>query len=66
VWPETGGRNAYLLDDEGFHDLHGGIAAITVDDALVTDDGIWFGGLLTEVGDGESLRSSVGVARLGW
>ncbi len=66
VWPETGARNAYLLDDEGFHDLMGGIAAISVDDALVTDDGIWFAGSIAEVGDGESLRSSVGVARLGW
>jgi hypothetical protein len=66
VWPESGGRNAYLLDDEGFHDLAGGIAAITVDDVLVQNDAVWFAGSITEVGAGDDLRSSIGVARLGW
>lgn len=66
VWPETGGRNAYLLADDGFHDLAGGIAAISVDDVLVQNDALWFGGSIAEVGADDTLHSSVGVARLGW
>jgi hypothetical protein len=67
VWPETGGRNAFFFDGESFDSIAGGIAAVSVDDALITEDAILFAGWgIAEVGAGEAHHSSVGVARLHW
>jgi hypothetical protein len=65
VWPETGGRNAFLYDGERFTSIGGGIAAISVDAVAVGRDGLWFGGTIAEVG-GDDPIPSVGVAHLRW
>ena len=65
VWPETGGRNAFLYDGERFTSIGGGIAAISVNAVAVGRDGLWFGGTIAEVG-GDDPIPSVGVAHLRW
>ena len=65
VWPETGGRNAFLYDGERFTSIGGGIAAISVDAVAVGRDGLWFGGTIAEVG-GDDPIPSVGIAHLRW
>lgn len=66
VWPAIGGRNAFFFDGEEFQAIQGGIAAITVDDVLPTADALFFAGSIAEVGEGATLRPSVGFARLRW
>ncbi len=66
VWPSIGGRNAFFFDGEQFTPIQGGIAAISVDDVLPTADSLFFAGSIAEVGEGEALRPSVGMARLRW
>jgi len=66
VWPESGGRNAFLYDGERFTSIGGGVAAISVDAVAVAPDGIWFGGSIAEVGSGDGVMPSVGIAHLVW
>jgi hypothetical protein len=66
VWPEDGGRNAFFFDGAQFHAIGGGVAAISVDDVMLTEDALVFGGTIAEVGSGANLRPSVGTARFVW
>ena len=66
VWPETGGRNAFIYDGERFTSIGGGIAAISVDAVVPDATGIWFGGSIAEVGSGDAVIPSVGIAHLRW
>jgi hypothetical protein len=63
VWPETGGRNAFVYRGGRFAAIGGGIAAISVDAVAATSSGLLFGGSIAEVGQGVGRRSSVGAAR---
>ncbi|WP_394823632.1 hypothetical protein [Pendulispora albinea] len=64
VWPETGGRNAFYFDGSKFSPISGGVSAIAVESMALGADAIYFAGNIAEVGDGDTLRPSVGVARL--
>jgi hypothetical protein len=65
VWPETGGRNAFLWDGTRFTAIGGGLPAISVDGAALAADGLWFGGWIAQAG-GDEWIPSVGVARMTW
>ncbi|WP_373048583.1 hypothetical protein [Vulgatibacter sp.] len=64
VWPEEGGRNAFVWDGTRFEAIGGGIAAISVDAVAITEAGIFFGGWIAEAGPAGERASSVGVAQL--
>jgi hypothetical protein len=66
VWPETGGRNAFVYDGERFTSIAGGIAAISVDSVAVGEGGLWFGGPIAEVGGEAAPIPSVGIGHLRW
>ncbi|MPZ17950.1 MAG: hypothetical protein GEV06_08570 [Luteitalea sp.] len=64
LWPETGGRNAFIYDDRQrrIAPLDGGLNAIGVDEVALGRDGLWFGGAIAEAGSGDTRIPSVGVA----
>lgn len=66
VWPEEGGRNAFLWDGERISSIGGGVAAISVDAAALTADGLWFGGTIAEAGRADAPIPTVGVAQFRW
>lgn len=66
VWPEDGGRNAFFFDGRQIGAIGGGIAAISVDDVVLTEDALLFGGTIAEVGPNADLHPSVGMARFVW
>jgi hypothetical protein len=66
VWPETGGRNAYHFDGEQLTAIGGGIAAISVDDVVLTGRELLFAGSIAEVGPEADPLPSVGTARFAW
>ncbi|WP_394823630.1 hypothetical protein [Pendulispora albinea] len=64
VWPETGGRNAFYFDGAKFSAIAGGVSAISVESVALGADALFVAGTIAEVGEGEKLRPSVGVARI--
>lgn len=66
VRPENTGRHVYVYENGRFQAIGGGVHAMTVAAVAVTDDALWFGGSIAEVGSGEGLRASVGIARYYW
>jgi hypothetical protein len=63
VWPEDGGRNVYVYQDDRLRVLGGGVGAMSVDAVATTDDAVILGGAIAEVGAGDATRPSIGVAR---
>jgi len=67
LFPDDGsGGNAFVWDGERFTAVGGGVGAVSVYDAAVASDGLWFGGWIAEVGVPGERIPSVGVARLTW
>ncbi|WP_394823631.1 hypothetical protein [Pendulispora albinea] len=62
--PETGGRNAFYFDGTKFSALGGGVSATNVESLALGADAVYFAGSIAETGDGDTLRPSVGVARI--
>ena len=62
VWPETGGRNAYLYDGDEFTAIGDGVNATAVESVTVDRNGIWFTGSIADMGMGEARISSSGIA----
>lgn len=63
VWPEDGGRNVYVYQDDRLRALGGGVGALSVDAVVATDDAVILGGSIAEVGAGDATRPSIGIAR---
>lgn len=63
IWPESGGRNAFVYDGSRISALAGGVDAIGVDSVAIAGRKLWFGGDIAEVGAGDEQVSSVGIAR---
>jgi hypothetical protein len=57
------GRGALVYQDGVFTPLGGGVAAMLVTDLQVTGDAVWVANSIAEVGTGDTLAPSVGVAR---
>lgn len=66
VWPESGGRNAFVFDGDQFQSVGGGVGAIAVDALAVMPDGLWLGGTIATVDEGAAQLPSVGAAHFRW
>jgi hypothetical protein len=65
-WPGSGERNLFLWNDEAkeWSTLAGGVPAISIDSAVLAEDGLWFGGFIAEAGAPGARIPSVGIAHL--
>lgn len=63
VWPEEGGRNVYVYQNDRLRALGGGVGATSVDAVVATEGAVILGGSIAEVGTGDASRPSIGVAR---
>jgi hypothetical protein len=63
-WPASDERNVFVLDEQGFRSLRGGLPAIYVESVALAADGLWFGGTIAEAGAPDERIPSVGVAHL--
>lgn len=63
VLDDGSARGALVYRDGRFEALGGGVGAMWIGSVALTDDAVWIGGSIAEVGRGDARRSSVGVAR---
>jgi hypothetical protein len=63
-WPASDERNVFVLDEQGFRSLRGGLPAIYVESVALAADGLWFGGTIAQAGGPDERIPSVGIAHL--
>jgi hypothetical protein len=63
-WPASDERNVFVLDEQGFRSLRGGLPAIYVESVVLAADGLWFGGTIALAGAPDARIPSVGIAHL--